>query len=177
VAEIDDATTTPEVPLREQILHAFARFGPAWVRFLHTSLSDEAISPSGMRLLSALSRQRRAPIMRDLVNELGCTARAITGLVDTLENEGLVRREPNPGDRRATRVVLTERGALVAEQLWGDYRRTASALFDALSQKDQKTLLRILGVLADELAARGQQVAAPGHCGDQPADRSEAAGG
>jgi len=159
VAEIDDATTAPEALLREQILHAFARFGPAWLRFLHATLGTEAISPSGVRLLSALSRYPQPPIMRDLMDDLGCTARAVTGLVDTLENEGLVRREPSPGDRRATRVVLTERGEQIAHRLCADHRQAASALFDVLSDQDQKSLLRILGRLAEELAARGHRVA------------------
>jgi DNA-binding MarR family transcriptional regulator len=97
--------------------------------------------------------------MRELMDDLGCTARAVTGLVDTLEHEGYVRRARSSGDRRSIRVVLTERGAQMADQLWADHRRAASALFDVLPAQDQADLVRILGVLADELAARGHRVA------------------
>jgi DNA-binding MarR family transcriptional regulator len=34
----------------------------------------------------------------------------MTGIVDTLENKGLVTREPNPDDRRSLLVKLTEKG-------------------------------------------------------------------
>ncbi len=97
--------------------------------------------------------------MRNLVNDLGTTARAVTGLVDTLEREGLVRREPHPSDRRATCVVLTERGEAMVDQLWADHLGAASSVFDVLSPQDQATLVRILGVLTGELAVRGQRVA------------------
>lgn len=35
---------------------------------------------------------------------------SMTGLVTRLEQEGLVRRTPDPGDARAVRVALTDRG-------------------------------------------------------------------
>lgn len=108
---------------------------------------------------------------------LGTTARAVTGLVDTLEREGLVRREPHPSDRRATCIVLTERGKGVADRLWGGHLRAASSIFDVLGAQDQAALVRILGVLTGELAARGYRVApecfTPGSAGrpDGPEDQ------
>ena len=39
-----------------------------------------------------------------------------TAMIDHLEIKGLVRREPDPKDRRATRVKLTEAGT----KLWGE---------------------------------------------------------
>ncbi len=96
--------------------------------------------------------------MRDLVNDLGTTARAVTGLVDTLEHEGLVRRSRHPDDRRATLVTLTGEGEQVMERVGREYIERASTLFDVLSPQDQADLVRILGILDDELAARGQAI-------------------
>ena len=35
---------------------------------------------------------------------------SITKLIDALEQKGLVRRQPNPTDRRSNTIVLTEKG-------------------------------------------------------------------
>ncbi|WP_322754341.1 MarR family transcriptional regulator [Frankia sp. Cas3] len=145
-------------PLREQVFYAFARFGPAWVRYVKTTVGFGGVSPAGVRLLSALRHHPHPPIMRDLVEDLGTTARAVTGLVDTLEHEGLVRRARHPNDRRATLITLTSKGERVVDRLGREHIERASTLFDALSAQDQADLVRILGLLGDELAARGQAV-------------------
>ncbi|WP_131769612.1 MarR family winged helix-turn-helix transcriptional regulator [Candidatus Protofrankia californiensis] len=144
--------------LREQVFYAFARFGPAWVRYLHASVGLGGLSPAGVRLLSALRHHPHPPIMRDLVQDLGTTARAVTGLVDTLEHEGLVRRTRHPRDRRAILITLTSKGEQVVDRVGQEHVERASALFDVLSEQDQADLVRILGLLGDELAARGQSV-------------------
>jgi DNA-binding MarR family transcriptional regulator len=69
---------------------------------------------------------RSAPGRRLRVNEL---ARAVvlspTGMsrfVDRVEATGYVVREPDPADRRALQVVLTDAGADVLRRMWPVYR-------------------------------------------------------
>lgn len=143
--------------LREELVHAFARFGPAWVRFLRVSIGNEGMSTARVRLLSALRKHAAPPIMRALCDDLGTTPRAVTALVDGLEAEGLVRRVPHPSDRRATVLVLTDDGERVTDALWHEHVRQASSLFDELSEADQAELLRILGLLVDGLHRRAQR--------------------
>ena len=45
------------------------------------------------------------------------TPAVITGIVDRLESRGLVRREPDPGDRRRLRLVLTDAGRRASEEI------------------------------------------------------------
>ncbi|WP_239338380.1 MarR family winged helix-turn-helix transcriptional regulator [Frankia sp. CiP3] len=126
------------------------------MRYLQATVGLDGVSPAGVRLLSALRHHPHPPIMRDLVDDLGTTARAITGLVDTLEHEGLVRRARHPRDRRATLITLTSKGERVVDRVGREHVERASTLFDVLSAQDQADLVRILGLLSDELAARGQ---------------------
>jgi DNA-binding MarR family transcriptional regulator len=68
-------------------------------------------------------------------------------LVDALEAEGLVVREPDPDDGRATRVRATPRGArLLAQGRARRVRRLAAAL-DALPPADRATLARAAELL------------------------------
>jgi DNA-binding MarR family transcriptional regulator len=55
--------------------------------------------------------------MLDLSDELGVTARNVTGLVDALQRDGLVERLPYPNDRRAVLVRLTPAGERVSGEL------------------------------------------------------------
>jgi len=48
--------------------------------------------------------------MTDLARGIVLSKSGLTALVDRLENDGLVRRTPDPDDRRAYRIVLTEEG-------------------------------------------------------------------
>jgi len=57
--------------------------------------------------------------MRELADRLRCDVSNVTGLVDRLEQRGLVERRPAPSDRRVkTLVVVTTAGAEVAQAMW-----------------------------------------------------------
>ncbi|MFE2560640.1 MarR family transcriptional regulator [Streptomyces sp. NPDC059352] len=53
--------------------------------------------------------------MKELGTMLGLAKSSLTGLVDRTSRLDLVRREPDPRDRRAVRVALAEEGSRVAE--------------------------------------------------------------
>ncbi|OHV33897.1 MULTISPECIES: MarR family winged helix-turn-helix transcriptional regulator [Pseudofrankia] len=59
----------------------------------------------------------RAPSFGELAGMLGCDKTNVTGMVDRLERRGLVRRTPDPADRRVSRVTLSEQGAALAPQI------------------------------------------------------------
>jgi DNA-binding MarR family transcriptional regulator len=48
--------------------------------------------------------------MAELCATLGLERSSLTGLVDRAEHRGLVERQPDPTDRRAVRVILTQGG-------------------------------------------------------------------
>ncbi len=72
------------------------------------------------------------------------TRGTVTGLLDTLERRGLVRRLPHPDDRRMLLIELTpEGGSLVrmtAKELWP----LQSELTSGLSGREKATLVRLL---------------------------------
>ncbi|MDQ8046708.1 MAG: MarR family transcriptional regulator [Solirubrobacteraceae bacterium] len=63
----------------------------------------------------AIRRLARRPMsMRELADALGTDPPNVTGIVDDLESQGLVRRGPHPTDRRAKIVDLTAKGRRLA---------------------------------------------------------------
>ena len=93
--------------------------------------------------------------MSGISEELGVTRRNVTALVDALEEEGLVRRQPHPTDRRATVIELTEEGERTAGAMYDEHREAVAELFAGLSEEDRRDLIRVLGRLRDALRREG----------------------
>lgn len=66
---------------------------------------------------------------KELSQALRCTPRNVTGLLDALEDSGLVVRRPHPDDRRATLVDLTTRGKRASAAWAKGYAKLANTLF------------------------------------------------
>lgn len=132
------------------LVDEFAAFGPAYMKWVRSRLRGGRISYARMRLLGSL-RCGGPRIMSGISEDLGVTKRNVTALVDALEEEGLVRRRAHPTDRRATVVELTGEGERTAEAIYDEHRTAVAGLFEELSDRDRRELLRILGELRETL--------------------------
>lgn len=94
--------------------------------------------------------------------ELASVSRAtITGLLDSLERDGHVRREPDPTDRRQMSVHLTPKGQAFMHEILPDHFRVITRLMSALSENEQKTLSRLLNKVS-QVASTGAASKAAG---------------
>jgi DNA-binding MarR family transcriptional regulator len=141
--------------LAVQLVEAFSGFGPEYLKWVRSRLRDSGMTHARVRLLGALYFGG-PQIMSSLSEELVVTRRNVTALVDALEGEGLVRRSAHPTDRRATVVELTPEGKHKAQSTHEVYRQLVSELFETLSEGDQRELLRIIGVLKEDLRRRNE---------------------
>ncbi len=83
-----------------------------------------------------------AMTMRALAGQLQYDASNLTGVVDRLEEMGAVRRQPQPNDRRAKRVVLTAEGQRLRQAFWERLTNKSGPL-GSLNTRDL-TNLRVL---------------------------------
>jgi len=109
------------------------------------TLAPWDINPSQLRALRVLTRHGTMRLTQ-LSEHLHIAPRSSTEVVDALESRGLVRRSPDPDDRRATLVEVTEHGLGVLEAIRGT---EAGRVFGRLSQADRAHLARILRQLRD----------------------------
>ncbi|MEV7179640.1 MarR family transcriptional regulator [Kitasatospora sp. NPDC093679] len=72
----------------------------------------------------------------ELARSGGVSSRNVTGLVDTLEGDGLVRRVRDTADRRSVRVVLTAEGRAWLEAFRGPTQRAMAAVFRGFTPED-----------------------------------------
>jgi DNA-binding MarR family transcriptional regulator len=110
------------------------------------SLAQWDVTPAQARVLRVLARHGRLRLSA-LSEHLHIAARSTTEVVDDLEVKGLVHRRPDPDDRRATLVGMTERGAEVMAAVRASRGSSAERMFDRLSPADRAELARILGEL------------------------------
>jgi DNA-binding MarR family transcriptional regulator len=78
------------------------------------------------------------------------TSGTMTNRIDRLEVRGLVRREPDPSDRRGVRVMLTDSGKRAVDDAMSDFLTREHALLDALDPADRERLAGLLRVLVQE---------------------------
>lgn len=88
-----------------------------------------------------------------LADACGVTRATMTGLIDTLERDGFVKREPDPADRRMMSVHLTPK----AEEFLRDYMpghfKIISAIMSVLTEQERKTMVRLLMKVQQQAAA------------------------
>jgi DNA-binding MarR family transcriptional regulator len=135
---------------------------------------DDEITLARFDLLASLNRedgQKLAELSRALL----VTAGNVTGLVDRAERDGVVRRLPDPADRRVVRVWLTDRGRDLIRTLLPTHARQVHELLGGLPAGDRRELRRLLGVLREHL--RSPRSARPRGEGSPKERKSRASNG
>ncbi|WP_436790784.1 MarR family winged helix-turn-helix transcriptional regulator [Yinghuangia sp. YIM S10712] len=122
----------------------------ASAHFRCRSLFDEVLRQSGLesRHFSVLLALRRLgpASQRRLIDSLGVEKSAMVRILDELERQGLAERRPDPRDRRAHAVHLTDGGR---ERLADAEELAAGAQpFGALTASERRQLATLLGRLA-----------------------------
>ena len=133
----------------EVFLHLL-RTGDEAFRVVESHLAKHDITQGGFSVLMALwghcrRDERDVPLSpAALAERTGVTRATMTGLIDTLEHAGLVRRAPDREDRRMMTIELTARGERLLHKILPDHFRQMAWLMAPLSEHDRKTLVRLL---------------------------------
>lgn len=126
-----------------------------WVRLLGVTRRTEAELREFLRLrhattlprfdvLAALYRRREGVTMSDLSRMLLVSNGNATAVVDRLEQDGLVKRQPSETDRRTVFASLTPEGLAAFEGLATEHEAEVDRLFDGLTEAEIDTLTEIL---------------------------------
>jgi DNA-binding MarR family transcriptional regulator len=103
--------------------------------------------------LTCLARSP-APTQLQLAAAIRYDKTRLISLLDELERDGLVRREPDPSDRRARIVRITAKGRRRHAAAAADIRAMEEELLSALTPAERAALLSALPKLASRRAHR-----------------------
>ncbi|HJD81433.1 MarR family winged helix-turn-helix transcriptional regulator [Kitasatospora aureofaciens] len=124
-------------------------------------LEPYGITPGQARALRTLAHAPgcetpdAAMRLSDLAEKLHIAPRSATTVVDALEEAGLVERRPDPADRRAVRILLTEAGRAALERIGQVRDEVAQEYFGEVSPEDEEVLLRVLRAAEARFLAAG----------------------
>src|SRR5690242_20508366 len=110
----------------------------------------ESVTHGQFSILRTLDRADRALRQSELAAQLGIVPRSATSVVDDLEAAGLVARQPDPHDRRATLVDLTPNGRQILNTRREKRRDVMVSQLSRLTDTEQRTLAHLLQRLAED---------------------------
>lgn len=123
----------------QHYLAAVLRFDAALNRALN---ADHLLSVIDLRVLDILAKSSDGSArMGDLAELLGATRRQMTKRIDRLGERGLVRREPDPKDRRGVVALLNDDGRTIIAPATISYAEAVSThLLGSLSTRQISTV-------------------------------------
>jgi MarR family transcriptional repressor of emrRAB len=112
---------------------------------LEERLADAGITCGRFMLMVVLDRNPDQPLApSELAEHAGVTKQTITSLLDGLEKDGYVTRQPHEQDRRSVVIKLLPKGSEFLQRILpGMYRRQVEMMHD-LTPQEQKELIRLL---------------------------------
>ena len=114
-------------------------------------LAGVRLDRAGAALLFKLSAQGDALRVTDLAEILGVDTPTVTRKVQQLEREGMVVRQTDPDDGRASRIRLTPAGRRTIERVRRARRAWLEALLQEWEDEDLSTLAGLLSRFAEDL--------------------------
>ena len=117
---------------------------------LPSSAAEFDLSPVQCHVLHLLEPERPTPMGR-LAATLACDASNVTGLIDRMEQRGLVQRVSSATDRRVKVLQLTPAGLRLRARML-KRMSAASHPLSRLSLSQQRALVKILETLVQQEA-------------------------
>ena len=122
-------------------------------RFGVLMLLWRSVQPRAAKLMGADECTPGPRTPAELADAAGVTRATMTGLIDTLERDGFVKREPDPDDRRMMSVRLTSRGECFMQEFLPGHFKAIASIMSTLTEPERKTLVRLLGKVQEQAAA------------------------
>lgn len=110
---------------------------------MSSKLSHFGLSQGKFRILLVLFRRQQPLKPSELAKYTGVTRSTMTGLIDGLERDGLIRRGVHE-DRRATMIHLTEDGRELVNRIFPYYVEYSALLMSELTKEDYDVLAGLL---------------------------------
>jgi DNA-binding MarR family transcriptional regulator len=117
-------------------------------REIEDALRAHNLSLAKYNILKALAEGGGRLPFSTLVERLGCVRSNVTGLIDRLQDDHLVRRVDHPEDRRMLFAELTDEGRALIIATAPHYDAVINRIFDRLDTQQRDTLGDLLKTLA-----------------------------
>ncbi|MGT2910647.1 MarR family winged helix-turn-helix transcriptional regulator [Streptococcus cameli] len=107
------------------------------------TIRKNGLTPTQFGVLEILYNKGSLRI-QDLIDKMLSTSGNMTVVIKNMIRENYITRIPNPTDRRACLISLTEEGKGKIEEILEDHYNNIGDIFSVLSSEEQEQLVTIL---------------------------------
>ncbi len=145
IHSMPDMPSDSPVALRDMLMATTRTLRKRW----HQRLQPWDLSPHEYRALRIIGGAEQPIRLGVIAQSLRIVPRSATEVVDRLEAHGLAERVPDPADRRAVCVRLTDHGRDTFTELDEARDADADAMFTRLDSDERRDLAHLLAKLLD----------------------------
>ena len=136
---------------RERILDDLSRVQRKMRALFDARVRERGLTLPRARALLILGRGVNLN-QRELADELDIETPTLVRLLDGMEKQGFIERQSVEGDRRAKQIVMTPRGARVAEEVLDLARSLRADVLKSISAHDMSTTVKVFAAMSDNIA-------------------------
>ena len=126
-----------------RLFRVWMKASRAVVANIQRDIESHKINNENFMILELLYSKGPHPVQK-ISEKFSIPSGSITYVVDKLEKKGLVERQPNPNDRRASNVVLTEEGRALFDEIFPKHVATISQNLSFISNDEKEQLIDLL---------------------------------
>lgn len=142
-----------DIPSVEACL-AFLDTSTAFYNSVDSYHAQHNLSRGKFTLLMQLLEATDAGLLpSEFAERTGLTRASITSLLDGLERDKLITRQPHPVDRRMLSVQMTDKGRELMKRVLPPYFVWIKTWMDNLNAREQQTLIKLLTKLRSGIPA------------------------
>lgn len=143
----------PAVSPRFRLGMRFSVLSRRWRQTLDQHLHDFAFSDATWAPLFHLARHGDGITQTELAERMRLDTSSLVRLLDILEANGQIERRPDPGDRRAKRILLTGSGRLAFRTLEQVLQRVEGQVLRDVSDEEIAVVLSVFDRIEARLRA------------------------
>ena len=159
ITESKNHTTTGEVSKRTDktplgtLLSILTSF-EVLARYLEVELKRHEASLIRFNIMSTLFKNGGEMTPSEIAESVFREKNSITAVINTLERQGVVRREPSPDDRRSVKVVITDKGWKEANRLSPIAQELSREALSCMDKEQIEDLVDSMRTLRESLLPR-----------------------
>jgi MarR family transcriptional regulator, transcriptional regulator for hemolysin len=134
--------------IRDVWLHAHHMLRSAR-QIINENLHPLNLSSAEGNILLHLLTQGREMGQEQLVEQLDVSKPAVSRVLDSLEAKGFVTRQPDPADKRAHRVRLTDKGLEIGPAVEQAYNHVYTLAMQGISADELEYFMRLFSRISE----------------------------
>lgn len=126
-----------------RLIRVWLKVSQAITENILKDIESHNLSRENFMILELLYSKGPHPVQK-ISETFSIPSGSITYVVDKLEKKGLVERQPNPNDRRASNVVITEEGRALFDEIFPKHVATISENVSFITNEEKEQLITLL---------------------------------